>query len=246
MMQSRPSLTVGVLLCDDLHEELLTRWPSYLSLFDELLAGDTVAFETQGYRVHDKEWPDGPDAADAWLVTGSRASVHERLDWIVELEGLVREIDAQGLPLVGVCFGHQLIHSALGGQTAPSPHGWHLGVYPVHTETAWAGLDAGQPLSLLAVHQDQVVDSAPGFERLATSPQCPWYAAKRGTTLTIQGHPEFDEAFFHALMDRVRLKAGDEAVEAAIARLPSSNHHEPVRRWIRGWLAGAESQATAG
>jgi GMP synthase-like glutamine amidotransferase len=217
-----------------------------MTLFEELLHGDSVVFETVGYRVHDQEWPAYPQEADAWLITGSRASVHDRDPWVLELEEWVRWIDGQGLPLVGVCFGHQLIHSALGGRTAPSPHGWNLGVYPVQAEKPWAGLDPGEALSLLAVHQDQVVDPAPGFDRLATSPQCPWYAAQRGTTLTIQGHPEFDEAFFRALMERVRLKAGDEAVDEAIAELPEHNHQEAVRHWIRQWLAGAEPEPTAG
>ena len=227
---------VGVLLCDDLHEALQTRWPSYLALFEELLADAQADLEPVGYRVHAGEWPPAADAADAWLVTGSRASVHESPDWVAPLQALVCDIDGRGMPLIGVCFGHQLIHSALGGRTRRSEQGWHLGAYPVRCEAAFAERGAGEALSLLAVHQDQVSEPAPGFERLASSQTCPWYASRRGRTLTIQGHPEFDREFFRALMQRVRAKAGDAAVEAALAALPADDHTPQVRAFMRDWL----------
>ncbi|MDR9433276.1 MAG: type 1 glutamine amidotransferase [Spiribacter sp.] len=228
---------VGVLLCDDLHEELRSRWPSYLSLFEKLLDDQDRpnTLVATGYRVHDGEWPTHPNEADAWLVTGSRASVHEAPEWIAPLQAFVQAVDADALPLIGVCFGHQLVHSALGGQTQRSVQGWHLGAYPVICETEFAGLKSGSPLALLAVHQDQVTKPAPGFERLATSVQCPWYASQRGRTLTIQGHPEFDREFFAALMQRVRAKAGDAAVDAALESLPANDDTHAVRQFMRDW-----------
>ena len=227
---------VGILLCDDLHEELTTRWSSYLALFETLLADPRQDLQAIGYRVHADEWPQASDEADAWLVTGSRASVHEAPDWVAPLQALVRDIDTRGIPLVGVCFGHQLIHSALGGRTQRSSMGWHLGAYPVRCERAFADRAPGEALSLLAVHQDQVIEPAPDFERLATSDQCPWYASRRGRTLTIQGHPEFDREFFRALMQRVREKAGDDAVDAALSGLPGEDHTPLVRAFMRDWL----------
>jgi len=227
---------VGVLLCDDLHVELRSRWPSYLALFEALLSDEQSDLSAVGYRVHDGEWPAAADSADAWLVTGSRASVHENPDWLSRLQGLVREIDDRGMPLLGVCFGHQLIHSALGGRTERSPHGWNLGAYPVRCEAEFAGRAKGDPLNLYAVHQDHVVSPAPGFERLASSPRCAWYASRRGRTLTVQGHPEFDQEFFLAIMGRVREKAGDRAVDAAIEGLPSTDHTPLVQSFMREWI----------
>jgi len=229
---------IGILLCDDLHEELRTRWSSYLSLFETLVADEAGDLEAVGYRVHAGEWPQGPESADGWLVTGSRASVHEPPEWVAPLQGLVRQIHAAQQPLVGVCFGHQLIHSALGGRTDRSTKGWHLGSYPVQCHTAFAGLAAGGPLRLLAVHQDQVVEPAPGFQRLASGPDCDWYASYRDQMLTIQGHPEFDQAFFTALMQRVRQKAGDQAVETALGTLPPDDDTLAIRRFMRDWLRG--------
>lgn len=236
VMTSQTSYRVGVLLCDDLHEELRSRWASYFALFEALVTDELQDLTAVGYRVHAGEWPSGVDAADAWLVTGSRASVHESPEWLGPLQALVRKIDAQGLPLLGVCFGHQLIHSALGGRTARSPHGWNLGAYPVECEVDFAGLSAGEKLHLFAVHQDHVESPAPGFERLASSPRCHWYASRRGRTLTLQGHPEFDQEFFMAIMGRVREKAGDELVDAAIEALPEQDHTPVIQSFMRNWI----------
>jgi len=229
---------VGILLCDDLHEELQTRWSSYLALFEELIDDEPADLTAVGYRVHDDEWPAGPEAADAWLITGSRASVHEDPGWIAPLQALVRQIDAAAQPLVGVCFGHQLIHAALGGRTGRSGHGWHLGSYPVACEAPFADRNSGEPLHLMSVHQDQVLEPAPGFRRLASSAEVPWYAGYRDHVFTIQGHPEFDREFFQALMQRVREKAGDAAVEEALAGLPAQDDTPAVRRFMRDWLRG--------
>ncbi|PWG64668.1 type 1 glutamine amidotransferase [Spiribacter halobius] len=231
-------IRVGVLLCDDLHEGLVSRWRSYLALFQDLLADAAGDLQATGWRVHAGEWPDSPEAADAWLVSGSRASVHEVPEWVPPLQDLVREIEAAGQPLVGVCFGHQLVHSALGGRIGRATVGWGLGVYDVRLEADLAGRRAGEPLRLLSVHQDQVLTPAPGFRRLATSPFCPWYASRRGPVLTVQGHPEFDREFFQALLPQVRPKAGDAVVDRALASLPPEDDTGAFRRLLRDWLRG--------
>ena len=227
---------IGVLVCDDLHEALVPQWGTYFKLFERLLDDPEDGLTTQGFRVHAGEWPAHPNDMDGWIVTGSRASVHEAADWVSALMDFVRRIDEVMLPLVGVCFGHQLIHAALGGKTARAEAGWQLGNYPVRCESPFAGLQAGDRLNLLAVHQDNVVHPASGFTRLAASANVPWYASSRNKVFTIQGHPEFDREFFIDLMEQVRPKAGDRLVDQAIAALPSDDHSLAVRKAIRQWL----------
>lgn len=227
---------IGVLVCDDLHDALVPQWDTYFALFEHLLDDPTGGLLAQGFRVHAGEWPTHPEQMDGWVVTGSRASVHEAPPWVAPLIDFVRRVDLAMRPMVGICFGHQLIHAALGGRTARSEKGWQLGSYPVVCEADFAGRQSGESLHLLAVHQDQVVAPAPGFTRLATSASVPCYASRRDRVLTVQGHPEFDRAFFLDLMEQVRPKAGDVLVDDAIARLPAQDHSVSVREYIRQWL----------
>lgn len=229
---------IGVLVCDDLHAELVPEWRTYFGLFERFLETPDQTLTTHAFRVHAGEWPSRPEQMDGWVITGSRASVHESPAWVPPLMAFVRSIDKAMRPLVGICFGHQIIHAALGGQTARADAGWQLGSYPVVCEVPFASRKTGEPLHLFAVHQDQVVQAAPNFTRLATSEQVPWYASSRGKILTIQGHPEFDRKFFVALMEQVRPKAGDLLVDRAIAQLPREDHSQPVREAIRQWLQG--------
>ena len=72
----------------------------------------------------DGELPDSAADADGWLLTGSRHGAYEDLPWIPPLEDFIREIHAGGRPMVGICFGHQIIAKALGGKVEKYDGGW--------------------------------------------------------------------------------------------------------------------------
>ena len=101
----------------------------YDALFRDLLAGHGFDFVT--FAVLDGEFPASVEDADAWLITGSRHGVYEDHDWIPPLEALIRKIDARRLPLVGVCFGHQIIAQALGGKVEKFKGGWSVGAHRI-------------------------------------------------------------------------------------------------------------------
>ena len=71
--------------------------------------------------------PGGPGAFDGYIVTGSPACANDPDDWIVDLKAFIRDCVAEGVPLFGTCFGHQVIAAALGGQVQTV--GWRLGLY---------------------------------------------------------------------------------------------------------------------
>jgi GMP synthase-like glutamine amidotransferase len=62
------------------------------------------------------EYPLNPLLYDAFLLTGSRHSVYEELEWIVKLKQFIRNIDPLPVKVIGICFGHQIIAEALGGK----------------------------------------------------------------------------------------------------------------------------------
>lgn len=164
----------------------------YPDMFERLLSGEGFEFTT--WAVCDGAFPEGPDAADAWLITGSRHGVYEPHDWIPPLEALIRDIHAARRPLVGICFGHQIVAQALGGQVEKFAGGWSVG----RRAYEWGG----QTVFLNAWHQDQVTHPPEGAVTLATGAICAHAALAIGNhTFTVQPHPEFDDTVTATLIE---------------------------------------------
>jgi GMP synthase (glutamine-hydrolysing) len=139
------------------------------------------------------ELPDGD--YEGVVITGSPATVHERQPWSERAAAWIAErIDQQ--PMLGVCYGHQLMVHATGGRTGRNPRGEELGAVPVQRRDD--PLFAGLPRHFLAwqVHFDAVLKPPPGTRVLAASARTPVQAlAWPGGARSVQFHPEFDQAF---------------------------------------------------
>ena len=186
--------SLGILVCGHAPEELAGILPDYPDLFVRLLGEDT--FDYRRYAVVDGEAVPRADACDAWLITGSRHGVYEEHPWIAPLEALVREIRASSRPLVGICFGHQLVVQALGGRVEKHAGGWSVGRVEYRLD------GHAEAVPLMAYHQDQVIEPPPGARVTGESDFCRYAALAIGDTVrTIQPHPEFDAALVGGLLD---------------------------------------------
>src|SRR5690606_6425235 len=98
-------------------------------MFDE--AGHSFAYET--VRAHDGAPLPDPAALEGIVITGSPAGVYDDLPWLAPLRAFVRDAYAARTPMLGVCFGHQIMADALGGEVRKSEKGWGIGrhVYAV-------------------------------------------------------------------------------------------------------------------
>ena len=144
-----------------------------------------------------------PEACEAWLITGSPAGVYEDHDWIPPLAGFVRETVGRSIPMLGICFGHQLMAQALGGKVEKSGKGRGIGVHEYALTAAGEKLFPGaRKLNLIAAHQDQIVAPPPGATLLASSDFCEYAGFRYGDAgLSLQGHPEFTADFERELIE---------------------------------------------
>jgi len=216
---------------------------SYPQMFERMIraADANVTFDTVSLPVGDA-LPD-PGHLEAILITGSPAGVYDDLDWIAPLEAFARNAHARKVPMVGVCFGHQLIAQALGGTVRKSDKGWGLGRH-VYDITGGNGLIEGNQIALACAHQDQVITPPDGAVTILSSDFTPHAGLLYGggTAFSVQPHPEFGLGFAKACCAMVRSKgeAPDDVVAAAEASLAEPLESGRLGGVITRFLIGTE------
>ena len=137
-----------------------------------------------------------PMAAAGFIVTGSSASVTERAPWMLRTEAWLREATALDRPILGICFGHQILAQALGGNVIKNPRGREIGTIKVHlddgAERDVLFSDMPRAFHANATHVDTVADLPKGAERLATTALDKNAAFRLRRAWGVQFHPEID------------------------------------------------------
>jgi len=212
----------------------------YLAMFGGLLAAHGI--ELTAVDATAGPITVAPGDFDAYVLTGSASSVYDDEPWIAPAEDFLRAVVERGIPVAGICFGHQLLAQALGGRVEKAPVGWGMGVHAYELELeldadGWAGAMPPTAMRLQAMHQDQVVALPEGARVWARSEHCPIAGFTVGDRVwTVQAHPEFSAPFAAALVDRRRPLVGDVLADAATATLDDPTDHELVATWIASVL----------
>jgi len=147
------------------------------------------------------------DAIAAVVVTGSSAMVSERAPWSEAAAAWLADVARAGTPVLGICYGHQLLAHGLGGEVGRNPNGREIGTVTVDVEDPDdALLGHGPPrLTVQETHRESVLRLPPGARRLAGNRADPHQAFRFGERAWgVQFHPEFDAAVSRGYLRRRR------------------------------------------
>lgn len=221
---------------------LCDRFGDYPSMLAKMLG---PGFDVEVFDVQAGGLPVAADF-DGAMITGSPAGVYDGDPWIGDLLDWIR--DARGRTrLVGICFGHQAMAQALGGQVEKSGRGWGVGLhtYRVMSVEPWMG--AGPPTIAIPVsHQDQVVTLPPEARVILRSDFTPYAGlAWEDTAVSFQCHPEFAPAYAAALVEARRgSRLSEDLADTAIASLEQPNNRALLGSSIARFLAGDYSMTS--
>jgi GMP synthase (glutamine-hydrolysing) len=151
--------------------------------------------------------PPPPSECAGAVITGSASMVTERLPWSERTAGWIRDAMDIDLPLLGVCYGHQLMSHALGGRVDYLPGGREMGTLSLSTRPG-AGRDPlasalPQTFKAHATHEQSVLELPLDAVSLARSDRDPNHLVRYGAhAISTQFHPEFSAEVMRAYIRR--------------------------------------------
>ncbi len=226
-------MNIGLLECDD----VVGRFPHIKGGYREMFAALLPDAKFRYYEAHRGVLPASPTECDAWLCTGSKYSVYDKDPWIQNLAGFIRGVSGKR-PYVGICFGHQMLAQAMGGEVAQASQGWGAGVLRVELlkQEPWMQPPQNE-IRIHHMHGDQVQKLPQGSVVLGRSEHCEVGMFRVGDSmLGIEGHPEFTPEFSEALIRARVERIGPAASQAALETVRQPTDAPVVAQWIRKFM----------
>lgn len=204
-MSKQTSKTLLIIKTGSTFPEIESKFGDFDRWFISFFQKDGVDIWT--VQVHDGDPLPAHGSVDAVLITGSPAMVSDREPWSENTAEWLRHYVTGGGLTLGVCYGHQLLAHALGGQVENHPQGREIGTLPVSLADAAKDdpLLYGLPATFSAhlTHQQSVIRLPQKAVLLASSAHEPHQAFRYGERCWgVQFHPEFTGPIMAAYLDR--------------------------------------------
>ena len=231
-------MKIGILKCDSTNEHFRKEHGDYSDMFISLFQSVEPNLEFETYNVILGEYPNNLQDNNVYLISGSRYGVNDGDKWIYDLERFVLELQHRKHPLIGICFGHQMIAKALGGKTELASQGWGAGVqnYQIILTEPWMEPDLEQ-FSILSFHKDQVTKLPENAVLIAQNDFCPYSAYYIGEWLiSFQGHPELTKDYVRALLYHRENILGLEVLKKGIKSLEQQIQPLTIVKWILNFI----------
>jgi GMP synthase-like glutamine amidotransferase len=237
-------MKITIIQTGDVPAPLRPQFGDYSRMFERMFDRISDSFEYDLVAVNANSLLPDPTEMTAIVITGSPAGVYDDLPWIEPLRQFIRKAYDAGIPMLGICFGHQIMADALGGDVRKSEKGWGVGrhCYTVAARPDFMA-DAPETLSIACSHQDQVITPPKMAEVILSTPFTPnaglYYA--NGKALSFQPHPEFEDDYALALAELRRAVLGAEQADSVAASFstPSDSHllSEYIVKFLRQAVA---------
>ncbi|WP_435073092.1 type 1 glutamine amidotransferase [Halorubrum sp. HHNYT27] len=185
--------------------------------FRRELDADLVEFDATAGHL-----PDHTDF-DGVVVTGSRSSVYWDEPWIPPLVDYVADAAADDVPVLGVCYGHQVLAEALGGRVAGMDE-FEIGYNAVRRRADDPLFDGiSEEFTAFTTHGDEVVELPPSATLIAENDHGV-HAFRDGHCWGVQFHPEYDIETAREVADGKRERLGDARIDAVLNDITPEAH----------------------
>lgn len=239
------ALPVLILHTGDPDDTLKSQFGGYAEQI--MQAAGLAASAVDIVAVYEGQRPQAPSSYRAALITGSPAMVSDKEPWSEDTAAWLREALEAGLPMFGVCYGHQLLAHAFGGKVGYNPAGREVGTQTVELLPTAGGdlLMAGMPTTFPAqmLHAQTVLQLPAGAAVLARSDLDEHQMIRIGRNVfSTQFHPEFGPDFIRAHLERYGRRYAAENLD--VPGLSANVRATPVaagllRRFLETYAPGA-------
>lgn len=226
-------MRLALLICDIPIPSILAEEGDYTKIYSTWLNESQPGFEyvMDAFDVKSKMgYPPDDIHYDGFILTGSASSAYEDVQWVNKLIAYVARIPITRpeAKLFGICFGHQIVARAMGGECVPNGNRWEVGVTDVALTDLGQRIFGVTTLNIQEMHRDHVPAVPSGFQLLGSTSMSMnqgMVKFKSGSSdqpsslsdiqiLTVQGHPEYTRGIVKKITD-VRASQGIIPLELA-------------------------------